>query len=158
MTFMLVSEDARTLEDAAALINELQPGAEVLSFTESPAALAEARERPVDVALLAANMPELDGLDLGQYLKDLHPAVNLVFMDPDDAQALDALSLHASGCLLLPVSKFALSAELDDLRYPVSGGPGHRDTTLYWIILICTPNNISCMFQLSLNKTQKLFV
>ena len=126
MTFMLVSEDARTLEDAAALINELQPGAEVLSFTESPAALAEARERPVDVALLAANMPELDGLDLGQYLKDLHPAVNLVFMDPDDTQALDALSLHASGCLLLPVSKFALSAELDDLRYPVSGGPGHR--------------------------------
>ena len=126
MTFMLVSEDARTLEDAAALINELQPGAEVLSFTESPAALAEARERPVDVALLAANMPELDGLDLGQYLKDLHPAVNLLFMDPDDAQALDALSLHASGCLLLPVSKFALSAELDDLRYPVSGGPGHR--------------------------------
>lgn len=126
MTFMLVSEDARTLEDAAALINELQPGAEVLSFTESPAALAEARERPVDVALLAANMPELDGLDLGQYLKELHPAVNLVFMDPDDTQALDALSLHASGCLLLPVSKFALSAELDDLRYPVSGGPGHR--------------------------------
>ena len=126
MTFMLVSEDARTLEDAAALINELQPGAEVLSFTESPAALAEARQRPVDVALLAANMPELDGLDLGQYLKELHPAVNLVFMDPDDTQALDALSLHASGCLLLPVSKFALSAELDDLRYPVSGGPGHR--------------------------------
>ncbi|MBQ3477221.1 MAG: response regulator [Clostridia bacterium] len=126
MTFMLVSDDPRTLEDAAALINELQPGAEVLSFTESPAALAEARERPVDVALLAANMPELDGLDLGQYLKDLHPAVNLVFMDPDDTQALDALSLHASGCLLLPVSKFALSAELDDLRYPVSGGPGHR--------------------------------
>lgn len=126
MTFMLVSDDPRTLEDAAALINELQPGAEVLSFTESPAALAEARERPVDVALLAANMPELDGLDLGQYLKELHPAVNLVFMDPDDTQALDALSLHASGCLLLPVSKFALSAELDDLRYPVSGGPGHR--------------------------------
>jgi len=126
MTFMLVSDDPRTLEDAAALLNELQPGAEVLSFTESPAALAEARERPVDVALLAANMPELDGLDLGQYLKDLHPAVNLVFMDPDDTQALDALSLHASGCLLLPVSKFALSAELDDLRYPVSGGPGHR--------------------------------
>jgi two-component SAPR family response regulator len=126
MTFMLVSGDTRTLEDAAALINELQPGAEVLSFTESPAALAEARQRPVDVALLAANMPELDGLDLGQYLKDLHPAVNLVFMDPDDTQALDALSLHASGCLLLPVSKFALSAELDDLRYPVSGGPGHR--------------------------------
>ena len=126
MTFMLVSEDARTLEDAAALINELQPGAEVLSFTESPAALAEARQRPVDVALLAANMPELDGLDLGQYLKDLHPAVNLVFMDPDDTQALDALSLHASGCLLLPVSRFALSAELDDLRYPVGGGLSNR--------------------------------
>jgi two-component SAPR family response regulator len=126
MTFMLVSEDTKTLEDAAALINELQPGAEVLSFTESPAALAEARQRPVDVALLAANMPELDGLDLGQYLKDLHPAVNLVFLDPDDVQALDALSLHASGCLLLPVSRFALSAELDDLRYPVSGGPGRR--------------------------------
>ena len=126
MTIMLVSDDAQTLKDAAALLDELQPGAEVVSFTDSLAALAEARKRIVDVALLAANMPELDGLDLGQYLKDLHPAVNLVFMDPDDAQALDALSLHASGCLLLPVSKFALSAELEDLRYPVSGGATNR--------------------------------
>ena len=126
MTIMLVTEDAQTLKDAPALLDELQPGAEVLSFTDSLEALAEARKRPVDVALLTASMPELDGLDLGQYLKDLHPAVNLVFMDPDDAQALDALSLHASGCLLLPVSRFALSAELEDLRYPVSSGSGHR--------------------------------
>ena len=125
MTIMLVSGDVQTLKDAAALLDELQPGAEVISFTDSLAALAEARKRTVDVALLSADMPELDGLDLGQYLKDLHPAVNLVFMDPDDAQALDALSLHASGCLLLPVSRFALSAELDDLRYPV-GGKGCR--------------------------------
>ena len=123
---MLVSEDARTLQDAAALVAELEPGAEVLRFADSPSALAEARRRPVDVALLAANMDELDGLDLGQYIKDLYPSVNLVFLDPDDAQALDALSLHASGCLLLPVSKFALSAELEDLRYPVSGGTRNR--------------------------------
>lgn len=126
MTIMLVSEDARTLKDAAALIAALRPEAEVLPFADSLKALAEAREKPVDVALIATDMPELDGLDLGQYLKDLHPGVNLIFLDPDDAQALDALSLHASGCLLLPVSKFALSAELDDLRYPVSGGPGRR--------------------------------
>ena len=126
MTILLVSEDARTLKDAAALLHELQPDAEALSFTDSLAALAAARERTVDVALLAANMPELDGLDLGQYLKEMYPGVNLIFLDPDDAQALDALSLHASGCLLLPVSRFALSAELEDLRYPVSGGPGKR--------------------------------
>ena len=59
----------------------------------------------------------------------IHPAFlfGLVsfLLDAEDL-ALDALSLHASGCLLLPVSKFALSAELDDLRYPVSGGPGRR--------------------------------
>ena len=126
MTILLVSEDARTLKDAAALLHELRPEAEALCFSDSLAALAAARERPVDVALLAAGMPELDGMDLGQYLKDMYPGVNLIFLDPDDAQALDALSLHASGCLLLPVSRFALSAELEDLRYPVSGGPGKR--------------------------------
>ena len=126
MTIMLVAENDQTLKDTTALLGELRPDAEVISFADSLEALAAARERPVDVALLTANMPELDGLDLGQYLKDLHPAVNLVFLDPDDAQALDALSLHASGCLLLPVSKFALSAELDDLRYPVGGGPTNR--------------------------------
>ena len=126
MTILLVSEDAGTLKDAAALLHELRPEAEAPCFSDSLAALAAARERPVDVALLAAGMPELDGLDLGQYLKDMYPGVNLIFLDPDDAQALDALSLHASGCLLLPVSRFALSAELEDLRYPVSGGPGKR--------------------------------
>ena len=126
MTILLVSVDARTLQDAAALLRELLPEAEALCFSDSLEALAAARERPVDVALIAASMPELDGLDLGQYLKDLYPSVNLLFLDPDDAQALEALSLHASGCLLLPVSRFALSAELEDLRYPVGGGPGRR--------------------------------
>ena len=123
MTIMLVSGDVQTLKDAAALLDELQPGAEVISFTDSLAALAEARKRIVDVALLSADMPELDGLDLGQYLKDLHPAVNLVFMDPDDAQALDALSLHASGCLLLPV--YSRSAVASTSSGP-AGWPGAR--------------------------------
>jgi len=126
MTILMVAEDARTLEQAGALLAELSPGAEVLTFDDSLAALAEARKRPVDVALLAADMPELDGLDLGQYLKDMYPGVNLIFLDPADDQALDALSLHASGCLLLPVSRFALAAELEDLRYPVAGSAGQR--------------------------------
>lgn len=126
MTILLVADDARTLEATGALLCELRPEAEVLTFSDSLDALAAARAKRVDVALLAASMPELDGLDLGQYLKELHPEINLVFLDPGDEQALDALSLHASGCLLLPVSRFALSAELEDLRYPVRLGAPRR--------------------------------
>ena len=133
--------DDRRIRLAEALA-ELQPEAEILSFDSALSALSEARKTEIDTAFLRTDLPELSGLDLGRYLKDLNPYVNLIFLadsgTPDyQAQAFEAMKLHASGFLVLeekreagngtaaggesgfgPGWKDQLRRELDDLRYP----------------------------------------
>ena len=118
MTFMAVSNRGETLDRLKAFMRELQPDAELLCFDSTLSALATARVRDVDVAFLEVEMPELNGLDLGQYLRELHPLVNLIFVSREKSHGFTALSLHASGYVLEPVSREALRRELDDLRHP----------------------------------------
>ena len=42
--------------------------------------LAIARQEQIDVAFLDPDLPELNGLYLGQYLQDLNPLVNLIYL------------------------------------------------------------------------------
>ena len=118
MTLMAVSDRSETLDRLKAFLRELQPDAELLCFDSTLSALATARARDVDVAFLEVEMPELNGLDLGQYLRELHPLVNLIFVSREKSHGFIALSLHASGYVLEPVSREALRQELDDLRHP----------------------------------------
>ena len=118
MTFMAVSSRADALRRLGKMLDDIQPGAELLCFTNSLEALATARQREIDVALLEAEMPELTGIDLGQYLQELYPLVNLIFLSREQSHCFAALSLHASGYVLEPLSPEALRRELGDLRHP----------------------------------------
>lgn len=94
------------------------PEDEVLSFNNSPEALAAARTRNIDTAILEADMEEMNGLILGQYLKDLNPFTNLIFLSEKKEFAFDAMKIRASGCVLHPVEMDEVKAELHQLRYP----------------------------------------
>ena len=126
MTFLLVESSAAALEALRALVAGLRPDALLLCFTGSPEALAAARQREIDVALLATDLPELSGLDLGRYLKELYPRVNLVFLSNGPERACEALELHASGYVMGPPTEAALRRELDDLRHPVGSQAAKR--------------------------------
>ena len=118
MTIIAVMAKDSERESLAELLEKLYPDAECMSFDNSFSALAKAREQEVDVAILDTALPELTGLELGQYLKDLNPFVNLIFLSEGREGGYDALKLHASGYLLKPVSRKMISAEIEDLRYP----------------------------------------
>ena len=118
MTILAVDSSAQALRQFSQALAAAAPDAEVLSFESSLAALAAARERDVDVAFLETDMPELGGLDLGQYLKELHPLINLIYLTKSPDRGYDALALHASGYLLKPATPQALRRELGDLRHP----------------------------------------
>lgn len=118
MTYLAVDSSADALQRLREMLAVLRPDAELLCFEDSPEALAAAREREIDVAFLAAEMPELNGIDLGRYLKELYPLVNLVYLSHDPEYGFAALSLHASGYVLKPASEEALRRELEDLRHP----------------------------------------
>ena len=118
MTIIVVDSSAKALTQTADIVAALRPEAELMRYTSSVAALADARSREVDVAFIEVDMPEMSGLDLGRYLIDLHPLVNLIFMSKKYGAAYDALLLHASGYLLKPANKAEVERELADLRHP----------------------------------------
>ena len=68
MTILIVGNAPQAIEALSTRVKALIPDAEMMCFQDSLEALAEARRREIDIAFLETDMPELDGLDLGQYL------------------------------------------------------------------------------------------
>ena len=125
MTILAVDNNREALQQTCSLISDLRPDAQVLCFSSSLEALAAAREKEIDLAFLSAEMPELSGLDLGQYIGELYPMVNLIFLSDSREHAYRAITMHASGYLLKPpstegqvavVSRFFLQREEFTLR------------------------------------------
>ena len=118
MRIITVSSNREEQKNLEKLLKKYLTEMEILSFDDPLAALAKARETEIDTAFLDVAMPELGGIELGQYLKDLNPYVNLVFMSESPDRGYDALNLHASGYMLKPLSDPQVKKELLDLRYP----------------------------------------
>ncbi len=100
------------------MLSTLKPEANLLCFGSSLPALAAARTQEIDIAVIDARLAELSGLDFGQYLQELYPKVNLIYLSADTEIGFEALRQHASGILLKPVVEAELSRELDELRSP----------------------------------------
>ena len=125
MRILLVDTDKKLLKKTKEDITGLLPDAEILCHESSLTALAAARKKMIDIAFLEADMPELDGLLLGQYLRDLNPQINLIYFTDSPEHGYDALKLHASGYILKPAETDRMKEELDDLRHPV-GKNSHK--------------------------------
>ena len=117
MNILVVDDNSTELDEQIKLIEAVADGAKICGCDGGISALAKAREMRVDVAFLDTDMPELNGIDLGQYLKELNPYVNLVFMSELEKYAFDAFKLHASGYISKPLTKKKAGGELSDLRY-----------------------------------------
>ncbi len=117
MTILTVDDNREDLEAIKQIIVQRQPDAELLAFDSALEALAVARTTEIDIAILETVLPELNGVELGGYLKDLYPSVNLIYLTNHREFGYEAMTLHASGYLLKPVCADALERELTELRY-----------------------------------------
>ena len=120
MTILVVNDNAESLRALSDIVAHQRPDAELLRFQSSLEALATARQKDIDIAILDVVLPELNGLDLGLYLKELHPFVNLIYLSEGPERAFEAISQHASGYLLKPAAAESVRREMDDLRHPAS--------------------------------------
>lgn len=118
MTIFTVNSDNEMLQQISGMIYVLCPDAQQHCFQNSLEALAAARETEADVAVLDVMLSEMSGLDLGQYMKDLNPFINLIYLTPSRDYGFDIMCLHASGCLLKPITQEGLRKEFADLRHP----------------------------------------
>ena len=120
MTILAVLKDEHDIPSFRGIMTKIAPEAELLCFGNPLPALAAARETEIDTARLDVDLPELNGIDFGQYLQALYPDINLVYLSEAADRAYDAMCQHASGYLLKPAGEDSLRHELEDLRHPAS--------------------------------------
>ena len=118
MNFLAVDDERASLDKVVGLIEKIKPGSQCFAFDSALSALAKAREEEIDVAFLDVNMPELSGIDLGKYLVELNPSMNIIFLTEHKEFAFEAMQLHASGYIFKPEVEERIGKELDSLRYP----------------------------------------
>ena len=104
-------------------IQKACPTAQISQFQSGYQAIQFLEENRCDVAFLDIHMRGIDGLSLAKKIKELNSQCNLIFVTGYSEYAGDALSLHASGYILKPVSPEAIQAELEDLRHPIAPLP-----------------------------------
>src|SRR5262245_52560977 len=98
---VLLADDHRLVVEACVTL--LEPECDVVGVvTDGRALLPKAVALRPDVVVLDIGMPLLNGLDAGRQLKQLMPAVRLIFvtMNEDPDLAKEALGLGACGFLL----------------------------------------------------------
>ena len=118
MNILVVDDDRSSLENIKSIVNKLMPDSECSVFDSSLAVLAKAREQEFDVAFLDINMPELNGIDLVNYLVELNPFINIIFLTEHKEFGYEAMQIHASGYIVKPASEQSVKKELNELRYP----------------------------------------
>lgn len=112
MNYLLVDDEPLQLKELFSVLQCIRPEAELYPFTWPLDVLEEARSRPMDVAFLDIQMGGMTGLELALQLKRLKPDIHIIFITGYSQYALDAFAMHATGYLLKPVSKEAVSREL----------------------------------------------
>ena len=117
MNVLLVDDEKKDLKHLSKLASELLPKANIEAFDDPLNALAKAREAEIDIAIVDTDMPDISGLELGRYLKELNPFMNIIFTSTTKEYGFDAMQLHASGYVLKPVTSEMLKDELTELRY-----------------------------------------
>ena len=117
MKVIAVDDNKKDLKNISEIVSGVLPDAAFTSFEDPLSALAAAREQEIDMAILDIKMSDLNGIELGKYLKKLNPFMNIIFLSSHKEYGFEAMQLHASGYMLKPASSEALRKELSELRY-----------------------------------------
>ena len=120
MRILCVDDEPLALQLLEKSIRKAVPTADVNAFEDQEELLADAKKNGCDIAFLDIHMRGMNGVELAKRLKDVNPKMNLIFVTGFSEYTGDAMSLHASGYIMKPVSKAKIEKELSDLRFPIA--------------------------------------
>ena len=126
MNILLIDDEQLALEMLTSVVQEVCPNARLHPFQKPSEALAYLKECPCDIAFLDIQMRGMTGLELAIKCKQLYPKINLIFATGYDAYTGDAMSMHASGYIMKPVTAQKVRFEMDNLRHPLSQRPSAK--------------------------------
>ena len=124
MNIVCVDDEPLVLGQILSQCKTLAQTPDVFGFTRSDEALAWLREHPADVCLLDIDMPDMNGLELANRVRELCPNASVIYVTAYDSFAVQAFEQHVSGYLLKPVSQERLQAEVD---HALGSRPDHAE-------------------------------
>ena len=80
INIIAVDDEINILNDMKRILGRI-PGTQVEGgFTSSLEALKFVNKKPIDVAVLDIDMPELNGIELAGMLRNIYPEVQIIFL------------------------------------------------------------------------------
>lgn len=126
MNILLIDDEPLALEMLTGAVREVCPTATLHTFLKTSEALNFLQDNPCDIAFLDIQMRGITGLEMAVKCKQIYPKINLIFATGYDAYALDAMSMHASGYIMKPITPDKVRRELENLRHPPEVRPDSK--------------------------------
>ena len=118
---IVVESKPPILKSFSQLLIDALPEAQVYGFDSAAETVNFAAGNRVSVAFINVELGEQDGTLLATALTGIFPRTNIIFISRNFDRSGLAWQLHASGYLLLPLTKSKIRQELQHLRFPVPG-------------------------------------
>lgn len=119
MKMLCVDDEPLMLKMLEMAIKEARPDADITAHKKQADLLEDARKNGCDIAFLDIHMRGMNGVELAKELKTVNPKMNIIFVTGFSEYAGEAMSMHASGYIMKPVTKEKIEKELADLRFPI---------------------------------------
>jgi DNA-binding NarL/FixJ family response regulator len=122
MIKVVIADDQELIRESLKIVLNMNPDMEVLGVAENGnEVLRLLKKQQPDVILMDVRMPELDGVQCTNFIKERYPDIKIIILTTfdDDEYVYNALKFGASGYLLKGVSVPELS---NAIRTVVSGG------------------------------------
>ena len=153
MTILLIDDEPLALEMLKDSVAEACPDAVLHPFLKTSEALAFLQANPVDIAFLDIQMRGMSGLEMAVKCKQLYPKINLIFATGYDSYAIDAMTMHASGYIMKPITAEKVKKELMNLRHPLQSRPGTKlQAKCFGNFDVCLPDGTPLQFARAKSK------
>jgi DNA-binding NarL/FixJ family response regulator len=122
MIKVLIADDQELIRESLEIVLNMNPDMEVIGVAENGAEVLQfLKKQQPDVILMDVRMPEIDGVQCTNLIKEKYPKIKIIILTTfdDDEYVYNALKYGASGYLLKGVSVTELSKAI---RAVVSGG------------------------------------
>ena len=118
---IVVEKERLILRSFVQLIRSALPEAKVFGFDSFSEVQRFATDKAVSVAFIDVELHESSGFVLAKLLQSITPRINIVFMTRDFTNTDAAWGVYPSGCVLMPLTREKIRAEIEHLRFPVRG-------------------------------------
>ena len=118
---IVVEKERLILRSFVQLIRSALPEAKVFGFDSFSEVQRFAADKAVSVAFIDVELHESSGFVLAKLLQSITPRINIVFMTRDFTNTDAAWGVYPSGCVLMPLTREKIRAEIEHLRFPVRG-------------------------------------